>query len=444
MKTKFLSYLTLLAVATGFSACNDDTWNNGVDHVDGEGQLNTENLVPEINNAERIISDVKGPNKAASRASIDLSNYIITVTNNATSEQAAEWTYSTMPSLPTFGVGTYTLAVESHKVAPVAWDEPYFLGTETFQIRNGEITEVSTVVCKLANIRVSVLFDDELLAASAGDINVTVTSADNNQAVFTTDETRSAYFQAMGKLKTLEVHFKGTVSGTAEDFVRVLTEVEAGQHRKITFGLKQNPTTPPDEFGNITDEGEGIKVSTSVTEEDLTVDTPIEEENGSDSDRPNQEGDEPGGDDDPNPPTPPVEDAVVFESAADGYAFDFEGINQAQDIIDSGKKAQVIIKAEEGIEVLRVDIISNSLNSDVLTSVGLASSFDLAHPSDLETALKSLGFATGDEVLGNTEVVFDITEFMTLLQIYSDVHEFKITVTDQKGNSKPLSLKIQS
>lgn len=448
MKTKFLSYLALLAIATGFSACNDDNWNPEIKHVDGEGQLSTRNLVPEVLNAEKIINDCKGPGKLKSRATTDLSNFIVTVTNDASGEEAAKWVYSEMPSLPTFGVGTYTLTVESHEVQPVDWDKPYFLGKEQFQIKNGEITEIGTVVCKLANIRVSIAFDDKLKDAAAGDIKVTVTSADNHTATFTADETRSAYFQAMGELKTLEVHFTGTIGGTAEDFTRVLTDVEAGQHRKITFSLKNNGNLPPDEFGQI-GEGEGIKVSTDVVEEDLTADTPWEEETGDSADRPNHEGPAPTDPDDPNKPgtedpQPPTEDPVKFASAEGEYEFNFEGINQAADIVASGKKAQVIIRVPEGIQNLKVDIISNSLNAEVLEGVGLASSFDLANPGDLDEGLKGLGFSTGADVAGKTEVVFDITDFMTLLQIYSDVHEFKITVTDKKNASDSLSLKIQS
>lgn len=446
MKKQILSYLTLLAVAAGFTACNDDNWNPGIDHVDGEGQLNVSNLVPEVVNAEKIVSDAKGPNKVASRASIDLSNYLVTVTNNTTGETAAQWSYSNMPSLPTFGVGTYTITVESHNVQPVAWDAPYFSGSETFQIKNGEITEIETVVCKLANIKVGVNFDDELLAA-ATDINVVVTSADNHQATFTPDETRKAYFQALGELKTLEVHFTGNINGTAEDFVYVLQDVEAGQYRNISFSLRTNGNLPPDEFGQIT-EGEGINVSTKVEEEDLTADTPWSEETGDNTDRPNQEGPEPGTDpEEPDQPTPPTGDAITFDSASaddGGYQFDFEGINQAADIIASGKKAQVIIKAAEGISILNVEIISDKLNKEVLQGVGLDSEFDLAHPGSLEAGLQGLGFKTGTDVEGKNEVVFDITDFMTLLQIYSDVHEFKITVTDKKAATGSLSLKIQS
>ena len=446
MKTKFISYLALLAIATGFSACNNDNWNPGINHVDGEGQLSTRNLVPEVLNAEKIINDYKGPNSIKSRATTELSDFIVTVTNDATGEQAAKWAFAEMPSLPTFGVGTYTLKVESHEVQPVEWDKPYFLGTEQFQIKNGEITEINTVVCKLANIRVSVTFDEKLKEAAAGDIKVSVTSADNHTATFTADETRSAYFQAMGELKTLEVHFTGTIGGTAEDFTRVLTDVEAGQHRKITFSLKNNGNLPPDEFGQI-GEGEGINVSTDVVEEDLTADTTWEEETGDNTDRPNHEGPEPTDPNDPNKPgtedpQPPTEDPVKFESST----LDLEGVNNCSDFGPDKKEAVINIHADKGIKKIHVKIDSNTLTADELAGVGLAGEFDLDDPKELESTLKdNLHFPVGDEVVGKNDVKFDITQFVPLLAMLGEGnHNFILTVTDMDGAVKEITLKLKS
>nr|MDE5941535.1 hypothetical protein [Muribaculaceae bacterium] len=147
--------------------------------------------------------------------------------------------------------------------------------------------------------------------------------------------------------------------------------------------------------------------------------------------------------DNPDTPTPPVPgNSITFNSDPDGFEFDFDGINDAADIV--GHPARIIIKAPEGIKNLNVNIKSNSLNEEVLNEVGLAPSFDLADPKELKEGLEGLGFKTGADVIGKTEVVFDITDFMTLLQIYSDTHEFQLEVTDMKNNSGTLSLKIKS
>lgn len=437
MKTKVLSYLALIAVATAFSSCSDDQWSNDVTNVDGEGRLNVSNLQLAVSNAEIIISDTPSA-KVQSRSSIDLSNYVITVTNNSTGAVAAEWTYSSMPTLPTFPVGNYTLTVESHKVESVAWDAPYFRGSETFQITNGDITSVESVLCKLANIRVSVSFDDTLLAKMSDDVTVTVTSSQGTQASFSKSETRSAYFAAVENMTTLEVRFTGTVSGTNEDFVSVLTDVEAGQYRKISFSYRENAnTTPP--AGQFDSSSEGVHVSTTVVKVDYTTNTPLEETVDSSSDRPNQEGGEQGGDT-PSTPEPEVT-AITMTSAT----LDMDNVNNCSDFGPGVKDAIVNIHADNGIQKIHVKIDSSTLTPDELESVGLESEFDLDNPGSLEDSLTKLGLPVGDAVVGQTDVEFNITNFMPLLNMLgAGDHRFVLTVTDMNGNVKEAVLKVKS
>lgn len=438
MKTKVLSYFALLAVATTLGSCSDDQWNNDIKNVDGEGRLNVSNLQLAVSNAEIIISDTPSA-KVQSRSTIDLSNYIVTVTNNNTGAVAAEWTYSSMPSLPTFAVGNYTLTVESHKVQPVAWDAPYFRGSETFQITNGNITSVESVLCKLANIRVSVNFDENLLAKLSGDVNVTVTSSQGTSATFTATETRSAYFAAVENMTTLEVHFQGVVSGTNEDFVSILTGVEAGQYRKVTFSYRENTnTTPPTgQFGN---DGEGVHVETTVVKVDYTANTPLEETVETSTDRPNQEGGEQGGGDNSGTTEPEVS-AITMTSAT----LDMDNVNNCSDFGPGIKDAIVNIHADKGIQKIHVKIDSSTLTPDELESVGLESEFDLDNPGSLEGSLTNLGLPVGDAVVGKTDVEFNITNFMPLLNMLgAGDHRFVLTVTDMDGNVKEAVLKVKS
>ena len=82
----------------------------------------------------------------------------------------------------------------------------------------------------------------------------------------------------------------------------------------------------------------------------------------------------------------------------------------------------------------------------MLSGVGLTSEFDLANPvkngTDYTEGLKGLGFKVGDEVKGETELDFDITTFMPLIFEAGD-HKFIITVKDENGVSKTLSLLIR-
>jgi hypothetical protein BACCOPRO_03651 len=440
MKAKFITtFATLAAMALGAVSCSDDVYKP---ETEERGKLNTSSIIPEVANAEIIISDQQGTKKSMSRRSYPLDDFIITI-ENSLGETVNEWTYSSMPSLPDFPVGTYTIKVASQEEVPSAWEAPLFLGQASFDIKKGEITELEAIVCRLANICVSVTYSDELIAASAGDISVTVTAKDLHQLVFSADETRRGYFQAFEGLNTLEVHFTGTINGVAEDFRYVLKEVAAGQHRKVAFTLRDNNNVPPDETGTITPgDGQGINVNTTITGNDLAGDTPWEETIIKDGDRPGKEdwgGDEPG----PGPDVP--EDWIIdFTSET----LDPAGVNEAKGWTGD---AIVVITSSEGVASLMVEIISDNatLSDEALRSIGLAGTFDLATAQtpdgiDLEEGLRGLGFAVKDEVVGHTTVNFNITEFIPMLAGLDGNHNFKITVTDQKGNSKDMTLKFKS
>ena len=115
----------------------------------------------------------------------------------------------------------------------------------------------------------------------------------------------------------------------------------------------------------------------------------------------------------------------------------------------------VDITSTNGFSSLLVEIISNSLNDSMLTDVGLAATFDLAtgmsagdNPRDLSAVLRdTFHFPVGEEVTGDdvTSISFNITEFVPLLNMYTDeMHQFRITVTDKKGNKKDMTLKFQA
>ena len=115
---------------------------------------------------------------------------------------------------------------------------------------------------------------------------------------------------------------------------------------------------------------------------------------------------------------------------------DLDGVNVVtEDIV-----AKVDVNVPNGISNFVVEIISETLNAEVLESVGLAAEFDLAHPGDLDEVLVELGFPTGENVIGKTYLPFDITDFMELLVAFPGTHQFKLTVTDAEGQTVTATL----
>lgn len=436
------------AAAAAFTGCSD----NWVPEVEGagEGRLNTQSILAEVNTVEDEKEDEDVTKKVTSRSSIDLSPFLVDVVRTSDNANVASWTYATMPQLPTFAVGSYEVQVRSRVLKDAEWSAPYYLGSQTFDIRNGEVTDVGPIVCKLANVRVTIDYGPKLLAATGGEgFTITVTSTPGVYLQYTGKETRSGYFAYNGQT-TMVARFQGRVNGVNEDFSHVLENIAPGQHRKLTFRLNYNPNTPDDEVGTV--DGQGIVVSCSTKTVNVDGNVIQEEDIQESDDRPNQE-EKPKPDD----PQPGDEDKITFTSETlandNGNVLD-NTANNADDFGEGKKEAKIHIHSEAPIASFKVKINSETLTADVLSGVGLAPEFDLADPivktddgekKDLTEGLKGLKFPVGDEVKGATDLDFDITQFVPLTMIYGAAnHRFILTVTDNAGNSKTLTLLIVS
>ena len=403
---------SILSIATAllFASCSKD---NPWDIDSGEGQLSLKQMSVEVVNAEKVVS----------RASVDVSNYIVTIYRANSDVVVNSWRYAEMPEVVTLDTGDYVIKVESSTVKVADWDSPYFAGSKSFSISNGKITELGVITCVLSNVKVSIRYTDALKALLGTDVKVTVTVGEKGSLTYAYDETRAGYFEFVPESTTMVVQFRGTVDGNNTSMRRVFTDINAGQHQIVTFSLKSTDPEMPDETGHISPT---VTIDATVTTIDLTVNIPADEDIIDDqTERPGDgDGDDPDPGPGPDPGPDPVDNPPVISSAT----LDLDGVNTITDDI----VAKVDIHAENGIKNFEVDIISDALTEDVLQGVGLSTHFDLANPGSLETALNSLGFPTGSEVIGKNDLTFDISGFMSLLKVFKGTHQFKLTITDAK------------
>ena len=410
MKTKILAMLAF--VAATMASCSEE-WKPAID-----GSVSFASMGIEVSSAMDVVN---------SRAEYDLSSFLIKVYNNQ-NQVVNQWTYATMPEIFSLEPGDYRVEVQSHEVQKAEWSRPYFLGSKNFTIEANKVTEIGVVSCKFASLKVSVVFTDALRAQMADDVKVEISANDEGKLIFTPAETRSGFFAVLDGSTTLTAVFTGTVKGYRENIIKTYTDIAAGQHRIITFDLKDNPTTPPEETGNI-NPGEGINVDVSVTDSAISGGVDVSEDNETGSRPGDEDFNEPGTDPDPGPGTDPEpgEETITFEAAQ--LSFDTPNIP-----VD-GMNGVIDIYATDGVAHLIVNIASNNaeffgiINDDF----GIAT-FDLAYPGDKEPALAGLGLATGSAVIDQTHVPFDITQFIPLLKGYRGTHNFTITVTDSKNH----------
>lgn len=427
MKNIFLICFTLMVVLFTFSACHSEKMETGA--TDVTGQLSLASMKMEVD----LKVDTVYPQ---SRAGVDVSNFLLTI-KNSQGEQVEQYTYSEMPEIISLPVGTYTVVASSAEAATNGFDVPFYTGsTEQFTIKENELTEVSALTCRLANVMISVEYDEELRKLMGEDVVTTVKIGDNSLDI-PSSETRKAYLIAPASAGSMDITLKGTIDGESVTEVKRVENVQAGQYNIIKYVLS------PVDDGNNSMGGNlniAINIDSSMTSSDETVGVNPGEEPGID-DFPTDGGEEPGdGDGDGGDESGSDQNMPTIEGTSfNKVPFD---IDNDRLTISGAAELQVTIGAPNGIANLFVEIISETLD---VSEVGLPKSFDLAYPGENSDALSGLGFPVGDKVIGQTEVPFDISNFTILLPTFKGNHDFKIRVVDSKGleETKTLKLKVE-
>ena len=101
-----------------------------------------------------------------------------------------------------------------------------------------------------------------------------------------------------------------------------------------------------------------------------------------------------------------------------------------------GMTCDLSVKAPLAVADFKVKIISETLNADQLTSVGLAAEFSLVNDTQFFESLGGLGFPVGDAVYGKTELNLSISNFLSVLAMLGPgEHDFEMSVTDMDNNT---------
>lgn len=421
MKNIFLICFTLMVVLFTFSACHSEKMETGA--TDVTGQLSLASMKMEVD----LKVDTVYPQ---SRAGVDVSNFLLTI-KNSQGEQVEQYTYSEMPEIISLPVGTYTVVASSAEAATNGFDVPFYTGsTEQFTIKENELTEVSALTCRLANVMISVEYDEELRKLMGEDVVTTVKIGDHSLDI-PSSETRKAYLIAPASAGSMDITLKGTIDGESVTEVARKDNVQAGQYHIIKNVLSLVNDGNNKVGGNV---NIVINIDSSMTSSDETVGVNPGEEPGID-DFPTDGGEEPG-DGDGDGEGGITSDISITGKDLGGSPFD---IDQTQTI--TGATTLIVgIEVPAGIQNLKVTISSD--NGD-FGSIGASfGTFDLANPGDKESMIAELGLPYGTAVKDKTELDFDISTFTSLLIPFDGTHTFNIVVTDNQGKTESKSLVI--
>lgn len=431
MKNIFLICFTLMVVLFTFSACHSEKMETGA--TDVTGQLSLASMKMEVD----LKVDTVYPQ---SRAGVDVSNFLLTI-KNSQGEQVEQYTYSEMPEIISLPVGTYTVVASSAEAATNGFDVPFYTGsTEQFTIKENELTEVSALTCRLANVMISVEYDEELRKLMGEDVVTTVKIGDNSLDI-PSSETRKAYLIAPASAGSMDITLKGTIDGESVTEVKRVDNVQAGQYNIIKYVLNSvDDGTNSNVGGNL---NIAINIDSSMTSSDETVGVNPGEEPGID-DFPTDGGEEPGdGDGDSDGDGEGGITSDISITGKDLGKSPFFDIDQTQTI--TGATTLIVgIEAPAGIQNLKVAISSDNEEFNGIGE-GLGE-FDLAHSDsmneDAQAMLPILGLPIDDAVLNQTNLDFNISKFTSMLAGFKGTHTFKITVTDNQGKTESKSLVI--
>ena len=353
-------------------------------------------------------------------------NYTISIYDVATGDLAVSTTYSAVKqkdnklSLP---AGNYRLeASSSESAVPVAaFEQPVYGATKEFAITAGETTSVGSITCRLLQCKLTVSYSDEFLAmvTGAGAASVEVTSGHPLEYALDYSGNLATYDQSAGYFAvnnaagtTMVVTFKGNIDGKSQKMTKTFTDVKARQWRQVKFIKKVN------EEGNATFD---VVISTLVDDAELSNDIADAKENiiG----------------DDPSAPKGDGGITLAFDYAA-GCDADFTDLKNIVMPKKEVKEIHLILKSlvPNGVKKFYVDITSTSDAFLAALDAANARTIDLINPlAEHDLIFKVVPFPHGPELLGKTELQFDLSAAQDAIVMYPGTHTFKMNVVDAKG-----------
>ena len=353
-------------------------------------------------------------------------NYVVSIYNTATESLAVSTTYSAIKekgnkvSLP---AGNYRLeARSSENAVPVAaFEQPVYGATKEFSITAGETTSVGSITCRLLQCKVTVSYSDEFLAmvTGAGTASVEVTSGHpleyaltyaNNQATY--DQSAGYFAVSAASGTTMVVTFKGNVEGKSQKMTKTFTDIKAMQWRQVKFIKKVN------EEGNATFD---VVINNLIDDAELSNDIADAKENiiG----------------DDPSAPKGDGGITLAFDYAA-GCDAEFTDLQNIVIPKPSEKDIHLNLKSviPNGVKKFYVEITSTSSAFLAALDAANARTIDLINPlAEHDLIFKVVPFPHGPELLGKTEVQFDLSAAQDAIVVYPGTHTFKMNVVDAKG-----------
>lgn len=366
--------------------------------------------------------------------SVETADYPVAIYSMTDNKEIAS--YERADQVPTqikLAVGNYYAEAHTPGQMEKIMETPYYAGRDEFEILQN-INTISTIVCRMANGRINVNYSDDFTQAFA-DWTVTITDGAESAIIYTYQadglNPKPLYISWEENIKELKVNFVGTtLSGNRITTNSTLTKQQASEQYDsdteyfaggdcIVINFKPVESTE----GDIT----GITIKANIQFEEseenfeMEVEDNIPEDNGSGDNN----GDNPGGGDS-NAITLNLPDNMTVSAATDPALGD------------------TYIAAEHGIKSIMVKMASTS-EAMMSSLADLASNYEgvdfvagaeVVENQEMIRLFGDLGQTLAVPSTGDTEYVFPIGNFFSLLAFLPGEHSFTLIITDMEGNTK--------
>ena len=408
---RILSIASVVLLVLG--SCNKDNVKydeGGNDTTDNIGYLMLGGLEASVLEDTENITTPSGTRAS----SIDINNFDVTI-SNAQGEALHTFKYGDRPIEPiALDSGVYRIAMSSTEMQGAAWEAPVYSGEKEFIITRKQTTEVNDLVCKLANIKVTVAYSADIAEQLDADYTKMTVELEQSGLEYAFSESRAGYFAPVAETNTLKLTFTCRYAGETKDITMTneIKGVKAAQWRKINVVVQH----AADGTATI-----GIVCDTWTYDEEITFDTSaflMEEVIPDDTDAP----------------------VIVWEGHDLSEAFEL-----TDDMFDAEgnftSSINLDITAKSAIKSIVVKVASD--NADFVTAYSeiMPIEEDLCSPTTSSAILKMMGYPTDAKDALVTRIKFAAQT--DLLKSYEGTHSYEITVTDVNGANATATLTIK-
>ena len=361
-----------------------------------------------------VMADTENVESETRAEGVDINNFDVVITNKA-GETVMSFKYGERPAESiALEAGVYNVAMTSAAMTGADWEAPVYSGNVEVVITRKQTTNVDTLVCKLANIKVSVAYSADIKDQLDAEHTKMTVELGTSALEYAFAEERAGYFAPIAAENTLKLTFNCRYKGETKDITMTneIKGVKAAQWRKINVVVQH----AADGTATI-----GIVCDTWTYDEEVTFDTSVsmfEEVIPDDTDAP----------------------VIVWE----GHNLE-EAFELTDDMFDANdnfmSNINLDITAKNSIQSVLVKVASDNADFIAAYSEIMSLEEDLCAPKASAAILKMMGYPT--DVKGSTTARIKLAAQTDLLRSHEGTHTYEITVTDTLGAHTTATLTIK-